>query len=86
MMLLIKYDIICLKTGLRVELLGYVTYSSVVVGSPRRGGTVVCVRNSLANQIHSVDVNIGDQVWLQCKDLHGVLLGFCYVSPSDSPY
>lgn len=46
----------------------------------------MCVRNSLANQIHSADVSTGDQVWLQCKVLQDVVLGFCYVPPNDSPY
>lgn len=83
-MFLMNYDNKCLvefKTGLRVELPDYVTYSSVVVGSSHRGGTVVCIRNSLADQIRSVDVCTGDQVWLR-----GVLVYFCYVLPSDSPY
>ena len=69
-MFLMNYDNKCLvefKTGLRVELPDYVTYSSVVVGSSHRGGTVVCIRNSLADQIRSVDVCTGDQVWLQCS-------------------
>ena len=84
-----QYDIICLneiKTGLTVEFPGYVTYCSAVDGSAERGGTVVCVRNSIVNLVHSIDLSIGDQVWLKFKNLQGVLMGFCYIPPCDSPY
>lgn len=84
-----NFDVICLnevKTSLFVSLPGFVTYRSSIAGSGDRGGTVVCIRNSLSYLIHTVDVSIGDQVWLQFKNMQGILFGFCYIPPSDSPY
>ena len=57
-----------------------------MVGSAERGDTVVCVRNSLVDLVHSNDVSIGDQVWLKFKNLQGVLMEFSYIPPCDSPY
>ena len=88
-LLLSQHDSICLnevKTGLLVEFPEYVTYCSAMVGSAERGGTVVCVRSSLVDLVHSIDVIIGDQVWLKFKNLQGVLMGFRYIPPCDSPY
>ncbi len=70
-----------------MELPGYVTYRGAVVGSSERGGTVVFVKNSIVHLVvNSVDVSVGDQVWLQLKNLQGVLMGSCYIPPCDSPY
>ncbi len=33
-----------------------------------------------------MDVSDGDQVWLQFGNMPRVLLYFCYIPPSDSPY
>lgn len=79
-------DITCfsdVKAGLPIELPGYVPYRSTVVGSTERGGTAVCVKNSLVNSLHSFDVSYGDQVWLRCKKLQGMLMGFCYIPPGN---
>ena len=87
--LLYNYDIICLtevKTGSYVSLPGFVTFRSNTEGSSTRGGTMVCIKNSLSQLVLSVDVSIGDQVWVQFKNLRGILFGFCYIPPSDSPY
>ena len=51
------------RASLTVEFPGYVTYPSAVLGSAERGGTVVCVRNSLVNLVHSIDICIDDREW-----------------------
>lgn len=87
--LLSNYDVISfneVKTNSRVAFPGYVTYRSKVCGSAERGGTVVCVRNSLSHLVYSVDLSIDDQVWLQFQNVQSILFGFCYVPPCDSPY
>lgn len=89
MQLLYNYDVICLtevKTSLSVSLPGYVMYRSNLIGSGNRGGTVVFVRNRLSHLVLNVDVSIGDQVWIQFGSAEGILFGFCYIPPSDSPY
>ena len=46
-----NFDVICLnevKTSLFVSLPGFVTYRSSIAGSGDRGGTVVCIKNSLS--------------------------------------
>ena len=66
--MLSEFDIIALsevKTTLSVCLPGYVTYQGKTVGTADRGGLVVLVKNSLNVFVHSVDVGIEDQVWLQ---------------------
>ena len=76
---LTQYDVISLlevKTSLPVRIPGYMSYRSAVVGSSERGGVVVCVRNSLAQWVHSVDVMTGDQVWMQFKNMPEVLMCF----------
>lgn len=86
---LMKYDIVCLnevKTPLRVCLPGYVSYMSNNKTSPHRGGTVVMVKNYLAQSTLRVDTSTEDQVWLQFRSLPGVVVAACYIPPSDSPY
>ncbi len=87
--LLYEYDIISInevKTSLPVILSGYKSYRSGVVGSGARGGTVVLVKNWLSEAVFDVDLSIGDQVWMQIRNIPGVLFGFCYIPPSDSRY
>ena len=84
-----KYDIVCLnkvKTPLRVCLPGYVSYVSNIKISLHRGGTVVMVKNYLAQSTLRVDTGTEDQVWLQFRSLPGVVVASCYIPPSDSPY
>ncbi len=75
-----------MKTPLPVILSGYKSYRSSVVGSGARGGTVVLVKNWLSEAVFDVDTSIGDQVWMQIRNIPGVLFGFCYIPPSDSQY
>uniref|UniRef100_A0A0P4VRG8 Reverse transcriptase domain-containing protein n=1 Tax=Scylla olivacea TaxID=85551 RepID=A0A0P4VRG8_SCYOL len=87
--LLCGYDIIAInevKTQLPVNLSGYKLYRSDVVGSAARGGTVVLVKNWLSESVFGVDTSKGDQVWMQMRNIPGVLFGFCYIPPSDSQY
>ncbi len=87
--MLSEFDIIALsevKTTLHVRLPGYVTYQGKTVGTVDRGGLVVLVKNSLNVFLHSVDISIGDQVWLQVSIIKGVMFGFCYVPLCDSKY
>ena len=87
--LLTNYDVISfneVKANSRIAFPGYVTYRSKVCGSAERGGTVVCVRNSLSHLVTFVDLSIDDQVWLQLGNMQGILFGFCYIAPCDSPY
>ncbi len=87
--LLGEYDIIYInevKTPLPVILSGYKSYTSHVVGSTAREGTVVLVKNRLSETVFVVDTSIGDQVWMQMRSIPSVLFGFCYIPPSDSQY
>ncbi len=87
--LLYDYDIVSInevKTPLPVCLTGYKSYRSDFVGSGARGGTVVLVKNWLSEAVFDVDTSIGDQVWMQLRNIPGVLFGFCYIPPSDSQY
>lgn len=87
--MLCEYDIISInevKTPLPVTLSGYKSYRSAVLGSAARGGTVVLVKNWLSESVFGVDTSIGDQVWMQIRNIPGVLFGFCYIPPSDSQY
>ena len=56
------------------------------MANPSRGGTCVLIKNQLISQVSGVDLSIPDQVWLQLKYLPGILFGFVYVPPHDSPY
>ena len=85
---LLQY-IICLnevKTPLRVCLPGYVSYLSNNKVSPYRGGTVVMIKNYLAQSAMSVDTGFVDQVWFKLRCVPGVVFGAYYIPPSDSPY
>ena len=87
--LLYQYDVIGLnevKTNSRISFPGYVSYGSGTGGGGRRGGTVVLVRRALHSAVMAVDTSVDDQVWLRLSCLQGVLLGFVYVPPHDSPY
>lgn len=83
------YDIVCLcevKTALRVSIPGFVCYSSVDQASAHRGGVCVFIKVHLCQYVVEVDTSMRDQVWLKMQCIPGVLFGFCYVPPSDSPY
>lgn len=87
--MLSKFDIISLneiKTPLAVSFPGYVSYISIDKNHSQRGGTCVFVKHYLSAYVLSVDTSITDQVWIQFRCFPGVLFGFCYVPPSDSPY
>ena len=83
------YDIVSLsevKTDLPIHLPGYVPYRGKTVGVAERGGIVLLIKNCLCNYVQSVDLSIGDQIWLQLSNFEDVLFGFCYVPPHDSQY
>lgn len=87
--LLCEYEIILVigvKTSLPMLFPGYKSYRNKIVGSVDRGGPLVFVKNWLPQFVFGVDSSIGDQVWLQLRDVPGVLFGFCYILPSDSQY
>ena len=83
------YDVISLneiKTPLKVSCPGYISLTSRDMSNPSRGGTCVLIKNQLISQVSDVDLSNPDQVWLQLKCLPGILFGFVYVPPHDSPY
>ncbi|MPC34382.1 hypothetical protein E2C01_027769 [Portunus trituberculatus] len=53
--------VVAVKTGLPVMIPGYVSYRGAVVGTPDRGGVVVCVKACIAHLVQSVDISVGDQ-------------------------
>ena len=75
-----------MKTPLQVTLSGYKSYRSSVVGCGGRGETVVLVKNWLSKAVFGVYTSIGDQVWMQMRNIPGVLFGFYCIPPSDSHY
>ena len=86
-----NYDIISLneaKSSLDISIPGYVSYKSknVLGNASLRGGTVVMVRNHLANQVYNIDNSMIDQVWLQLKCFPSLIFAFCYVPPTNSTY
>ena len=84
-----EYDLISLneiKTPLKISCPGYISLTSRDMSNPSRGGTCVLIKNQLISQVSGVDLSIPDQVWLQLKYLPGILFGFVYVPPHDSPY
>ncbi len=77
--LLCQYDIIFInkvKTPLPVILSGCKSYKSNVAGSADRGSTVVFVKNWLSEAVFGVDTSIGDQVWMQLRNVPGVVFVF----------
>ena len=85
------YDIICLneiKTPCNIVFSGYIAYRSKHVSgaASRRGGTIVFIKNYLANYVYNIDIGIVDQVWFQLHCVPGVMFGACYIPPSDSTY
>ena len=84
-----EYDIISvneIKTPLSVSYPGYVSIPSRDSSNPSRGGTCVLIKNYLSSQVTQVDISKPDQVWLQLKCTPGILFGFLYIVPHDSPY
>ena len=84
-----EYDLISLneiKTPLKISCPGYISLTSRDMSNPSRGGTCVLIKNQLISQVSGLDLSIPDQVWLQLKYLPGILFGFVYVPPHDSPY
>ena len=87
--ILCKYDIVSLseiKTSLRVSLPGYIAFTSRNRDAPSRGGVCVLVKEYLRDTIMEVDTSTPDQVWLSLSCAVGVLFGFVYIPPIDSPY
>ncbi len=81
--LLCQYDINSLnelKTSLPIILSGYKSYKSNVVGSVDRGGTVVLVKNWLSEAVFGVDTSIGDQVWMQLRNVCSYFKSSIYIS------
>lgn len=39
----------------------------------------------MSESVIYVDISISDQVWIQLKCAPGLLFGFCYIPPIDSP-
>lgn len=82
-------EIVCLceiKTTLQVSVPGFVCYSSVDEGSAHRGGVCVLIKAYLSQYVVEVDDITRDQVWIKLRCFPGVLFGFCYIPPPDSPY
>ena len=85
------FDIISLnevKSSMHISIPGYVSFKSkhVTGAAALRGGTVVLVKNYLANQVFNYDNSITDQVWFQVQCVPDTMFGFCYVPPADSQY
>ncbi len=86
---LLQFDIVSLnevRTPLHTCLPGYIAFKSYGKSNAHRGGAVVMVRDSLSREVISVDTSIEDQVWMQLRCAPGIILGFCYIPPRDSPY
>ena len=86
-----NFDIISInevKSSLNISIPGYVPFKSknVLGNASLRGGTVVMVRNYLANQVFNVDNSMLDQVWLQLECFPSIMFAFCYIPPTDSSY
>ena len=86
-----NFDIVSInevKSSLNISIPGYVSYKSKNVSGndSLRGGTVVMVRNYLANQVFNVDNSMLDQVWLQLECFPSLIFAFCYIPPTDSSY
>lgn len=75
-----------IKTSLPLSIPGYKCYKSVQVQEAHRGGTAVFIKNYLTPFITHMDESGTDQVWAQFSCVTGVVFGFCYIPPSDSPY
>ena len=86
--MLLKYDVVGLnevKTSQKISVPGFVSFTSDKCDR-KRGGTVVLVKRCLQSKILSVDTSMKDQVWLRLSPLCNMLIGFCYIPPSDSQY
>ena len=86
---LIQHDIVSIseiKTPLRVSLPGYVSFCSRDPCAPSRGGVCVFVKEHLRPAVMTVDTATPDQVWITLSCAVGVLFGFLYIPPRDSPY
>ena len=87
--ILVNYDLIGLyeiKTDMHVSFPGYTSYISRDNNNSHRGGTCVLVKQGLSGDVMELDVSIPDQVWFMLRCVPGVLFGFCYVPPPDSPF
>lgn len=65
---------------------GYKCYKSVDVQEAHRDGTAVFIKNYLTPFTTNMDQSVTDQVWVQFSCVVGVVFGFCYIPPHDSPY
>lgn len=77
--MLCEYDVISInevKTPLPITMGGYKSFRSNTVGFGARGGTVMLVKNWLAESVFGVDTSIGDQVWMQIGNIPAV---YCLV-------
>ncbi len=86
---LLQFDIVSLnevKTPLHTCLPGYIAFKSYDKINAHRGGAVVMIKDCLSTEVISVDTSIEDQVWMQLNCAAGIVLGFYYIPPSDSPY
>ncbi len=86
--LLLKYDLIGLnevKTKAKVSLPGYVSFKSDNC-EHNRGGTVVLIRRRVMDSVVSIDTTMKDQVWVRLSALGNIIIGICYIPPSDSQY
>jgi len=85
---LLNYDLVFLneiKTSLSFAVPGYKVFVSDN-SNPHRGGTALLIRNNLADSITWMDNATDGQIWLKLSMLPEILIGGCYVPPSDSPY
>ena len=84
-----EYDMIGLneiKTPLPISCPGYRSITSRDSKNPDRGGTCVLIKSQLSSQVIEIDISKPDQVWLKLKCLPGIIFGFLYIPPHDSPY
>ena len=87
--MLLEFDIISsneVKTPLSLTFPGFVSFRSFDKTNAHRGGTCVFIKDYLSKYISDVGTSIIDQVWIRFRYISSILLGFCYVPPSDSPY
>ncbi len=86
--LLLRYDVIGLnevKTKAKVSLPGYDSYKSDNCDH-NRGGTAVLIRRRPMDFIVSIDTTMKDQVWIRLSVLCSIIIGACYIPPSDLQY
>ncbi len=86
--LLAKYDIVVLneiKTATKFHVPGFNVFLSDN-DNQNRGGTALLVKSYLTKYIQWVDTSSQHQVWINFSIYPKLVIGGCYIPPSDSPY